>query len=97
MEFDSSMPTNDFYIWLKLKGLSEDDLQLLKRMKSSLFVYKKYCANDLKKFYICTGQKISTASIFERLNSSNIKKLKLSVGGEIQVRTLLDELKARRK
>jgi PIN domain nuclease of toxin-antitoxin system len=43
--------------------------------------------------YICTGEKISTASIFEMLNSSNIEKLKLSIGGGIQVHALIDEIK----
>jgi hypothetical protein len=43
--------------------------------------------------YVCTGENISTASIFERLNSSTVKKLKLSVGGGIQVHALLGEIK----
>ena len=48
----------------------------------------------LNTLYICTGEKISTASIFQKLDSNNIKKLKLSVGGRILVRTLLDEIRA---
>ena len=46
--------------------------------------------------YICTGEKI-TASIFPKLDSRSISKLKLSVGGRVQVCTLLDEIKAGRK
>ena len=42
MEFDSSMPTNDFHVWLQLKGLSEDDLRALKCMKSSLCMNNRY-------------------------------------------------------
>ena len=30
------MPNNDFYVWRQLKELSEDDVQVLRRMKSTL-------------------------------------------------------------
>ena len=46
------------------------------------------------KYYIYTGEEdISTASVFQDLNSDDIKKLKLSSGGRIRVRKWLHEIK----